>query len=203
MGVILAWKMPNLGAQTGGDDLVTASPSPTPAPTTAPTPIPTFTPTPTAIPAPTPPCPAGTVPPSGGCAPCPTFHALPANDIGVYSTCFPILTPTPSPTPTPTPYPVITPCPTVSPTNCDVVTYPVGDADCNYTVNELDALGVIGEAAGGTPMPCHDLGNVKCDDDLTVLDALFILQYKAGVTAHIPAWCPPIGAMIFTNFAVR
>jgi hypothetical protein len=62
---------------------------------------------------------------------------------------------------------------------------------------------VIGDAAGSTPPPCRDLGNVKCDDLLNVLDALFILQYKAGITPQIPAWCPPIGAMIFTNFAVR
>lgn len=160
VGALLAWKMPNLGAQAGGDDLVTESPSPTLAPTTSPTPIPSITPTPSP-------------------------------------------TPTASLTPTPTPYPVITPCPTVSPTACDIVTYPIGDADCNYAVDERDALGVIGEAAGGTPVPCHDLGNVKCDDGLTVLDALFILQYKAGLTAHIPAWCPPIGAMIFSNFAAR
>jgi hypothetical protein len=194
VGGLVAWKVPNLGAQAGGDDLVTASPSPTPPPTTSPTPIPSITPTPTAVPT-GPACPAATAPPGGTCPPCPGFGAFQANDVGGYSTCAPTLTPTP--------YPVITPCPTVSPTGCDVITYPIGDANCDYVVDEKDALGVIGDAAGGTPAPCRSLGNVKCDDPLDVLDALFILQYKAGITPQIPAWCPPIGAMIFTNFAVR
>jgi hypothetical protein len=70
-------------------------------------------------------------------------------------------------------------------------------------VNEQDALAVIGDVGVGKPAPCRSLGNVKCDDPLDVLDALFILQFKAGVTAQIPAWCPPIGAMVFTNFAAR
>ncbi len=196
VGGLVAWKVPNLGAQAGGDDLVTASPSPTPSPTTSPTPIPSITPTPTAVPT-GPACPAATAPPGGTCPPCPGSSGFQANDIGVYSTC------APSPTPTPTPYPSITPCPTVSPTGCDVITYPIGDANCDYVVDEKDALAVIGDVAGGKPAPCRDLGNVKCDDLLNVLDALFILQYKAGITAHIPAWCPPIGAMIFPWFAVR
>jgi hypothetical protein len=136
--------MQNLGAQAGGDDLVTASPSPTLAPTTSPTPIPSLT-----------------------------------------------------PTPTPTPYVSPTPCPTVSPTNCDTVPPRAGDADCSGDVNVGDVSALLGDFAGLGAAPCRSYANVKCDDPLDIVDALFVLHFSAGLTAQIPAWCPPIGAMIF------
>jgi hypothetical protein len=83
----------------------------------------------------------------------------------------------------------------VSPTNCDVVPPKGGDANCDYTVNEQDALAVLGDIAG-EPAPCRIYANVSCSDPLAALDALLILQFKAGVTPHIPAWCPPIGAQL-------
>ena len=89
------------------------------------------------------------------------------------------------------------PCVPAGPTGCDVVPPKEGDADCSGTVGTDDVSALLRDFAGLQAAACRIFANVKCDDALNVLDALFILQYKAGVTANVPAWCPPIGAMIF------
>jgi hypothetical protein len=73
----------------------------------------------------------------------------------------------------------------------------VGDANCDYVVDVDDVSALLRDFGGLGAATCRIFANVKCDDALNILDALFILQYKAGVTPQIPAWCPPIGAMIF------
>jgi hypothetical protein len=41
---------------------------------------------------------------------------------------------------------------------------------------------------------CIDLANVKCDDGITSVDALFILRYVAMLPNILPAGCTPIGS---------
>jgi hypothetical protein len=89
------------------------------------------------------------------------------------------------------------PCVPAGPTNCDVVPPKEGDANCDTRVDVDDVSALLGDFAGLQAAPCRIFANVKCDDALNVLDALLILQYTARFTANVPAWCPPIGAMIF------
>jgi hypothetical protein len=88
------------------------------------------------------------------------------------------------------------PCVPAGPTGCDVALPKEGDADCSGTVDTGDVSALLSDFAGLQAAACRIYANVKCDDELNVLDALFILQYKADFAAQIPAWCPPIGAMI-------
>jgi uncharacterized repeat protein (TIGR01451 family) len=62
-------------------------------------------------------------------------------------------------------------------------------------VDAVDALHVLSRAAGLQPYAaCVDAGNVKCDDGIDAADAMYILQYVAGLTVNLPAGCPAIGS---------
>jgi hypothetical protein len=137
----------------------------------------------------------GAIPASASPTPCHTPSPTPTHSPTPSPT--PTHSPMPSPTPTPTPYVSPTPCPTVSPTNCDTVPPRAGDADCSGDVNVADVSALLGDFAGLKTANCRIFANVKCDDALNILDALLVLQFSAGLTPLVPAWCPPVGAMIF------
>jgi hypothetical protein len=41
---------------------------------------------------------------------------------------------------------------------------------------------------------CVLAGNVKCDDALSAVDALFILRHVASLPVNLPQNCPEIGS---------
>ena len=93
---------------------------------------------------------------------------------------FDLLLPKPTPTPCspegcPTPTPTITPTPAPLP----------GDANCDGTVNSIDAALVLQFNAGllGS-LPCR--GDVNGDGKVTSIDAALILQFAAGLLDSLP-----------------
>jgi hypothetical protein len=72
---------------------------------------------------------------------------------------------------------------------------PLGDADCDFDVDSLDALWVLRHVAGIQPdAAClAAAGDANCDAITDGLDALAILRYVAGLPVHTPPGCPPIG----------
>lgn len=69
-----------------------------------------------------------------------------------------------------------------------------GDANCDDTVNAVDALHDLRYVATiGNAPDCITAGNVKCDDSLTAVDSLFILRYVAQLPVSLPVNCPEIG----------
>jgi hypothetical protein len=71
---------------------------------------------------------------------------------------------------------------------------PSGDADCNTTVNSVDALKDLRHVAGLPPDPgCISAGNVDCDFDIDSVDSLFILRFVAQLPVNLPSGCPEIG----------
>lgn len=56
-----------------------------------------------------------------------------------------------------------------------------GDVDCNKTVDSVDALGVLRDAAGFDQPQCIVQGDVDCDEDRDSVDALGILRYVAAL----------------------
>lgn len=71
-----------------------------------------------------------------------------------------------------------------------------GDADCDGSVNSVDALRVLRRVANLTPYSiCWAAGNVGCLDDINAVDALRILRFVAGLPPNLPAQCPAIGQL--------
>jgi Tol biopolymer transport system component len=69
-----------------------------------------------------------------------------------------------------------------------------GDADCNGSVDAVDALMDLRYVAGLSSNGCVPVaGNVKCDDGVDAVDALFILRFVAGLPVTLPQNCPEIG----------
>lgn len=98
-------------------DIIGASPTPTPTPSTTPTPTPTESPSPTPTPTESPtPTPSETVSPTPTPTETPTPTATPTPTETVSPTPTPSETSTPSPTPSESPTPTPTPTPTESPT---------------------------------------------------------------------------------------
>jgi hypothetical protein len=119
------------------------------------------------------------------------------------------LTPTPSATGTATPLPpwiiltpTITPTPTFVPT---LQREPFGDANCDLTVNSVDAAVILQTVAGlvdGTP--CARKADVDSDGRITSVDAELVLQFTSGLIGRFPPTptiplmptstpCPPQG----------
>lgn len=63
----------------------------------------------------------------------------------------------------------------------------VGDANCDETVNAIDAAFVLQYAAGiiGS-LPCQDNGDTNEDGSINAIDAALILQYSAGIIHTLP-----------------
>lgn len=72
----------------------------------------------------------------------------------------------------------------------------VGDADCNTSVNPLDALGVLEHVSNtGDAAQCIDLADVNCDGTVDVQDVVELLRYSGQVAAgNIPGGCAQIGS---------
>ncbi len=81
--------------------------------------------------------------------------------------------------PTPTPTPTSTPGP--SPSSF------VGDANCDGTVNALDAALLLQLGADLIPaVPCPNRADANQDGDLNALDAALMLQFSAGLIGRLP-----------------
>ena len=63
----------------------------------------------------------------------------------------------------------------------------VGDANCNDTVNAIDAAIILQHDAGLlATIPCADLADVNGSGEANALDALLVLQYDAGLLDQLP-----------------
>ena len=89
--------------------------------------------------------------------------------------------PTPGPgDPTATPVPVE---PTATPPPGGLV----GDANCDDTVNAIDAAFILQFGAGLIGgLPCEDLADANQDGDVTAVDAALVLQFGAGLIGMLP-----------------
>ena len=95
-------------------------------------------------------------------------------------------TPTPSPTATDTPTPTstATPTPTFTPTPTPFL---VGDANCDGTVNALDAALILQFSAGLlNSLPCPMGADANADGTVNALDAALVLQFSAGLLRSLP-----------------
>ena len=89
--------------------------------------------------------------------------------------------PTSTPSPTRTATPTRTPTPTLTPFDR------AGDANCDGSINSIDAALVLQLTAGIlTQMPCAGDPDANGDGDVTSIDAALILQYSAGLIGHLP-----------------
>jgi uncharacterized protein YkwD len=108
--------------------------------------------------------------PGGSPPPAPTSTPTPT------ATTAPSPSPTKSPSPTPPPTPTPTPTPTASPT----------------------PAGTLSPTATPSPSPTGKppllLADVDCDDKLTAVDSVRILQYTAGLPPASISDCPPVGS---------
>ena len=114
---------------------------------------------------------------SGAPAATPTLTTEPAT---------PTPTPTPSPTATDTPTPTstATPTPTFTPTPTPFL---VGDANCDGTVNALDAALILQFSAGLlNSLPCPMGADANADGTVNALDAALVLQFSAGLLRSLP-----------------
>ncbi len=113
------------------------------------------------------------------------FWAGAAGGVGPTPTVGPTSTPVATDTPVPaidTPTPTAGP-PTVTPTPGGLF----GDADCNGTVNAIDAAFVLQFGAGLLgDIPCADLADANDDGAVTAIDAALILQFVAGFLGSLP-----------------
>jgi hypothetical protein len=149
----------------------------------------TFTPTSTSTQART--------PTSTAMSPVPTGTATATSEAAATAT----VTPPPSSTKTPatatpsstdTPHTAATPTTTVTPTPTHTATptqTPAGlsgDANCDHTVNAIDAALVLQFSAGLlSSLPCPQNGDVNHDGSVNAIDAALILQYVAGLVTHL------------------
>jgi len=103
----------------------------------------------------------------------------------------PSASPLPSATPTPNPSPSPTPAPPATPLAIS------GDANCDLLVGSTDALTVLRSHAGyRVDSECIENGNVDCDDDHDVIDALAILRWIVSQPLSFDDDCPPIGTAL-------
>jgi hypothetical protein len=72
-----------------------------------------------------------------------------------------------------------------------------GDADCNGSVNAVDALKVLRHSAGLPnilPLGCTFNGDVDCSGQTNAVDALKLLRHSAGLPNTVPVGCTAIGS---------
>jgi Right handed beta helix region len=135
---------------------LSASPTPSPDPTSAPTPKPTVAPTPAPTPSPDPtpaPTPKPTVAPTPVPTPSPDPTPAPTPKPTVAPTPVPTPSPAPTSTPAPTPAPTVTPTPTRTPSSTPTPT-PTPTPSSSRTPIPPGASGSIGtDNPGGTPHP--------------------------------------------------
>lgn len=63
----------------------------------------------------------------------------------------------------------------------------VGDANCDETVNALDAALILQLSAGLiSELPCPAGGDTNVDGVMNPLDAVLVLQFSAGLLDHLP-----------------
>ena len=98
-----------------------------------------------------------------------------------------------TPTPTATARPTTPGAPTRTPTRTQTPTPPptpfdrAGDANCDGSINSIDAALVLQLTAGLLDaLPCTGNADANGDGDLTSVDAALILQYSAGLLGHLP-----------------
>ncbi len=72
-----------------------------------------------------------------------------------------------------------------------------GDADCNGTVDGVDALLAL-QAGSGLEVSagCLNQADADCSGHIAVADALIILRSLAGFTSTVSSTCPRIGSLI-------
>lgn len=64
---------------------------------------------------------------------------------------------------------------------------PVGDANCDATINSIDANYVLQQSAGLlSSTPCPQGADANRDGNVQSIDATLILQYGAGLLAQLP-----------------
>lgn len=73
-----------------------------------------------------------------------------------------------------------------------------GDVNCGGTINSIDALQVLRNAAGlSINAACMAAaGNTNCDASINSVDALRILRHAAALQNSVPQGCTPIGELI-------
>jgi hypothetical protein len=71
---------------------------------------------------------------------------------------------------------------------------PLGDVDCDFETDSVDALQVLRYVAGVGPFAaCLDAaGDADCDGEIDGVDALAILRAVAGLPVEQEPGCPPI-----------
>jgi glucose/arabinose dehydrogenase len=88
-----------------------------------------------------------------------------------------------TPTPSATPPPGSTATPTSVPTPFDRA----GDANCDGSINSIDAALVLQLTAGLIDaLPCSGNADASGDGTVNAVDAALILQYSAGLIGHLP-----------------
>jgi hypothetical protein len=96
--------------------------------------------------------------------------------------------------------------------------YMQGDLNCDNVVDGRDPLtvildqagvetggpewcrplaGEIGTAAGSESNPLFLYGDVSCDSAITVMDAVVLLKYLAGLPTGVSQACMPVGTLVF------
>jgi hypothetical protein len=129
----------------------------------------------------------------------PTATSTTAPTVGT-PTDTPTVGPTPTPTNTPTVGPTtpatatptrtntVPPTPTRTPTRTPTPGGAMnGDANCNNTVNSVDALWILWDVADISDLiPCPELADADKDGDITSVDAALVLQFEAGKIGTLP-----------------
>jgi hypothetical protein len=88
------------------------------------------------------------------------------------------------PTPTPTLRPTSTPTATRTPSPTPVGL--TGDANCDHTVNSVDAAIDLQYSAGlAASLPCLQTADANHDRTVNALDAALVLQFVAGLLTHL------------------
>ena len=63
----------------------------------------------------------------------------------------------------------------------------IGDANCDGTVNAIDAAFILQFGAGLIGgLPCADLADANQDGDVSAIDAALVLQFGAGLIGMLP-----------------
>ena len=65
--------------------------------------------------------------------------------------------------------------------------FPAGDANCDGTVNTIDAIYMLQAGAGLLEsVPCPTAADVDLNGVVDAIDAMLTLQYRAGLLASLP-----------------